>query len=127
MSAPGPRPASTSCCGIEGALSGDLRGMIRRREKQQGAGMDWTTLLFSFHGRLNRGKYWLAVLIYVAVWTSFVAGPLICLGGFDTDNLLSFAGAGRMIGFVGFLVFAFRAWSCLAIGVTRLPDRVTTG
>ena len=36
--------------------------------------MDWTTLLFSFKGRINRGKYWLAVLIYMAVWTAFIAG-----------------------------------------------------
>ena len=27
--------------------------------------MDWTTLLFSFNGRINRGKYWLALLIYL--------------------------------------------------------------
>ena len=43
--------------------------------------MDWTTLLFSFNGRINRGKYWLAVLIYMAVWTTFIAGSLIWLGG----------------------------------------------
>ena len=36
--------------------------------------MDWTTLLFSFNGRINRAKYWLAVLIYVVVWTAFIAG-----------------------------------------------------
>ena len=29
--------------------------------------MDWTSLLFSFHGRINRAKYWLIILIYVIV------------------------------------------------------------
>ena len=26
--------------------------------------MDWGQLFFKFNGRINRGKYWLAVLIY---------------------------------------------------------------
>ena len=56
--------------------------------------MDWTTLLFSFNGRINRGKYWLAVLIYMVVWTTFIAGSLIWLGGLNFDNLLRLAGAG---------------------------------
>ena len=51
--------------------------------------MDWTTLLFSFNGRINRGKYWLAVLIYFAVWTTFIALCLIWLGGANVNNLLS--------------------------------------
>ena len=88
--------------------------------------MDSTTL-FSFNGRINRGKYWLAVLIYVAVWTSFVAGSLVWLGGLDIDNLLSFAGAGLTIWFVGFILFIALAWSGLAVGVKRLHDRDKSG
>ena len=70
--------------------------------------MDWTTLLFSFNGRINRGKYWLAVLIYMAVWTTFIAVILIWLGGLNIDNLLSFAGAALLIWLIGIHPFHCR-------------------
>jgi uncharacterized membrane protein YhaH (DUF805 family) len=59
--------------------------------------MDWTTLLFSFNGRINRGKYWLAVLIYIVVWTAFFVSIIAWLGGLNVDNLWSFAGKGLLI------------------------------
>jgi uncharacterized membrane protein YhaH (DUF805 family) len=38
--------------------------------------MNLATLLFSFQGRLNRAKYWLATLIFLAVPSvCFVIGP----------------------------------------------------
>jgi uncharacterized membrane protein YhaH (DUF805 family) len=89
--------------------------------------MDWTTLLFSFNGRINRGKYWLAALIYVAVWTTFIAGSLVWLGGLDLDNLFSLAGAGLTIWLVGFILFILLTWSGLAVGVKRLHDRDKSG
>src|SRR3954452_21897069 len=89
--------------------------------------MDWTTLLFSFTGRINRGKYWLAALIYVAGWTTFIAVSLVWLGGLDIDNLLSFAGAALLIWLIGFILLILGAWSGLAIGVKRLHDRDKSG
>jgi uncharacterized membrane protein YhaH (DUF805 family) len=89
--------------------------------------MDWTTLLFSFTGRINRSKYWLALLIYTAVWTSFIAASLVWLGGLDLDNLFSLAGAGLMIWLVGFLLFIVLTWSGLAVGIKRLHDRDKSG
>jgi uncharacterized membrane protein YhaH (DUF805 family) len=89
--------------------------------------MDWTTLLFSFHGRINRGKYWLAVLIYIVVWVVFVAGCLIWLGGINIDNLFSLAGAGLLIWLAGFFLFVMAMWSGVAVGVKRLHDRDKTG
>jgi uncharacterized membrane protein YhaH (DUF805 family) len=89
--------------------------------------MNWTTLLFSFNGRINRGKYWLAVLIYLAVWTTFIAGSLVWLGGLNFDNLLSLAGAGLMIWLIGFILFVAGTWSSLAVGVKRLHDRDKSG
>jgi uncharacterized membrane protein YhaH (DUF805 family) len=89
--------------------------------------MDWTTLLFSFNGRINRGKYWLAVLIYMAVWTTFIAGSLVWLGGLNFDNLLSLAGAGLMIWLIGFILLVAGTWSGLAVGVKRLHDRDKSG
>lgn len=89
--------------------------------------MDWTTLLFGFNGRINRGKYWLAVLIYMAVWTTFIAGSLVWLGGLNFDNLLSLAGAGLMIWLIGFILLVAGTWSGLAVGVKRLHDRDKSG
>ena len=89
--------------------------------------MDWTTLLFSFTGRINRGKYWLAVLIYMVVWTAFIAGSLIWLGGLNFDNLLRLAGAGLLIWLIGFILLVVGTWSGLAVGVKRLHDRDKSG
>jgi uncharacterized membrane protein YhaH (DUF805 family) len=89
--------------------------------------MDWTTLLFGFTGRINRGKYWLAALIYMAAWTTFIACSLVWLGGLNIDNLLSFAGAGLMIWLIGFILFIAGTWSGLAVGIKRLHDRDKSG
>jgi uncharacterized membrane protein YhaH (DUF805 family) len=89
--------------------------------------MDWTTLLFSFNGRINRGKYWLSVLIYMMVWTVFIAGSLGWLGAKGIDNLLSFAGAALLIWLVGFILLILGTWSGLAVGVKRLHDRKKSG
>src|SRR3954453_527657 len=89
--------------------------------------MDWMTLLFSFTGRINRGKYWLAALIYVAVWTTFIAVSLVWLGGLNIDNLLSFAGAALLIWLVGLMLLFLGTWSGLAVGVKRLHDRDKSG
>jgi uncharacterized membrane protein YhaH (DUF805 family) len=89
--------------------------------------MDWTTLLFSFSGRINRGKYWLAVLIYVVVWIVFVAAVFMWIGGMNIDNLFSFAGTGLLIWLIGFILFVAGIWSGLAVGIKRLHDRDKSG
>jgi uncharacterized membrane protein YhaH (DUF805 family) len=89
--------------------------------------MDGTALLFSFQGRINRGKYWLAVLIYLAVWTTFVAVAVAWIGGIDLDNLLSIAGAGLLLWIIAFVLFIAVTWSSVAVGVKRLHDRGKSG
>jgi uncharacterized membrane protein YhaH (DUF805 family) len=89
--------------------------------------MDWTTLLFSFNGRINRAKYWLAVLIYLVVWTAFIALCLMWLGGSSIDNLFSVAGAVLLIWLIGFILLIVGIWSGLAVGVKRLHDRDKSG
>jgi uncharacterized membrane protein YhaH (DUF805 family) len=89
--------------------------------------MDWTTLLFSFNGRINRGKYWLAVLIYIAMWSTFIALCLIWLGGANIDNLLSFAGTALLLWLIGLLLLLAGIWSGLAVGAKRLHDRDKSG
>src|ERR1700710_2394160 len=89
--------------------------------------MDWTTLLFSFNGRINRGKYWFAVLIYMAAWTTFIAGSLVWLGGLNVDNLMNFAGAALLIWLIGLVLLVLGTWSGFAIGIKRLHDRDKSG
>ena len=89
--------------------------------------MDWTTLLFSFRGRINRGKYWLAALIYMAVWIVFIAAIFMWIGKLDFENLFSIAGGALLLWLIGFILFIAGAWSGLAVGVKRLHDRDKSG
>lgn len=94
---------------------------------RMGAGMDWTTLLFSFNGRINRGKYWLAILIYSVIWIAFIAAVLIWLGGFNTENLFTLAGAGLAIWLAAMILIVAGTWSGFATGIKRLHDRGKSG
>jgi uncharacterized membrane protein YhaH (DUF805 family) len=89
--------------------------------------MDLTTLLFSFNGRINRGKYWLAILIYSIAWIVFIAVAVSWLGGVNPDNLLSLAGGALGIWAVALLLVAAGTWSGLATGIKRLHDRDKSG
>lgn len=89
--------------------------------------MDWTTLFFSFRGRLNRGKYWLAVLTYMIAWGAFYLGIMIWLGGLTTDNLFRDTGTAILIILIGAILFVAAVWSGLAVGVKRLHDREKSG
>lgn len=76
--------------------------------------MNLFNLLFSFRGRINRAKYWLAVLIYViylsilwsiAFWQELEGGAFVALA-----------------------VFALPIWvSGFVVGIKRLHDRDKSG
>jgi uncharacterized membrane protein YhaH (DUF805 family) len=89
--------------------------------------MNWTWLLFGFGGRINRGKYWLAVLVYCVVWIVFAIAAFAWLGGVDTDNLFSIAGAGLAIWVAIIALIIAGTWSGLATGIKRLHDRDKSG
>lgn len=80
--------------------------------------MDLSTLLFSFQGRANRAKYWLAVLIY------FVTAIILALFGFVTSHTL---GLGLIYGIVGTIVYIGMLVSGVAVGIKRLHDRAKSG
>ena len=76
--------------------------------------MNFFALLFSFRGRINRAKYWLAVLIYViylgilasiAYWHELEGGAFVALA------------------FLGLPVWV----SGFAVGIKRLHDRDKSG
>jgi uncharacterized membrane protein YhaH (DUF805 family) len=76
--------------------------------------MDWGHLLFRFNGRINRGKYWLAVLVFCAVYV------VLAVLGYLTDQNAIYQAINGMLSIVIFI-------SSLAVGVKRLHDRAKSG
>jgi uncharacterized membrane protein YhaH (DUF805 family) len=76
--------------------------------------MDWGHLFFKFNGRINRAKFWIAMLIYVAI------NIVLAIIGLATDQSGVFQAINGMLGIVIFI-------SSLAVGVKRLHDRDKSG
>lgn len=85
--------------------------------------MRWRWLFFGFEGRINRAKFWLAMLIYIladiAVEAArFAATRLGAVHDFGYPFLIQTL----------CLAFEFALWvSCLAVGAKRLHDRDKSG
>ena len=77
--------------------------------------MDLGHLLFKFNGRINRGKFWLAVLIYAVVYV-----VLAIIGCAIVPTALCYQAIDGMLSIVIFI-------SSLAVGVKRLHDRAKSG
>ncbi len=75
--------------------------------------IDWQHLLFSFDGRINRGKFWLgAIGLYAVPWILW---------------LIAFAiGSSVLYTLVGILTLLV-IWPALAISVKRWHDRDKSG
>jgi uncharacterized membrane protein YhaH (DUF805 family) len=83
--------------------------------------MDWKTLLFTFDGRINRGKYWLGVLFIVLL---YIAAAIVF------SILYAAAGetAGMVVGgVVAFAAFIAAIWMTFGIVIKRLHDREKPG
>lgn len=80
--------------------------------------MDWMWLFFGFDGRINRAKWWLAVLVFfvVILLVSFAILPLL---GVSLMTMGSTTG-GVFISLILTLIFAY-PWT--AVMVKRLKDR----
>jgi uncharacterized membrane protein YhaH (DUF805 family) len=76
--------------------------------------MDWGQLFFKFNGRINRAKFWIAVLIYTAI------NIVMAILGYVSDDNAIFQAVNGMLGIVIFI-------SSLAVGVKRLHDRNKSG
>jgi len=72
--------------------------------------MDWQWLFFSFHGRINRAKYWLTALIF------FIAGLIMAAIGYALGQNM----ASQIVGGAFELVIFI---SGLAVVSKRLHDR----
>ena len=94
-----------------------------------------TALLFTFTGRINRAKYWLAVVIYLAITILLIAIGLIMFG----DSLLAIddeaadeIAAGLLSRGVGFTLIVLVVYipmviSGFMVGIKRLHDRDKSG
>lgn len=88
-------------------------------------------LLFSYQGRINRAKYWLALVIYAVIFIVLVALGFIMLGngilalsGDDAEGLV--AGLiSKGIGFflIALIVMIVMTVSGVFVGIKRLHDR----
>jgi uncharacterized membrane protein YhaH (DUF805 family) len=98
-------------------------------------------LFFGFSGRINRGKYWLAVVIWILIWIVAIGAFLLWgLAIFDRnlqdgslpspDDFDAFWRMVRDYSVLSLIIFVFLivSWvSALAIGVKRLHDRDRSG
>src|SRR3954471_4450300 len=99
-------------------------------------------LLFGFSGRINRGKYWLAVVLWLVFWA--IALPACLLAGFyilgtnlvdgelpsGSDWLEKYVrmAADYVVLFIIFGTLMAVSWiSAFAIGIKRLHDRNKNG
>jgi uncharacterized membrane protein YhaH (DUF805 family) len=82
--------------------------------------MDLKVLLFSFDGRINRARYWLAFGLWLAVWCAAVV--IAFLLGALFGSSLSFLVMGLMV-----ILGLFGIISSIAVGVKRLHDRGKSG
>jgi uncharacterized membrane protein YhaH (DUF805 family) len=99
-------------------------------------------LLFGFGGRINGGKYWLAVVLWVVFWV--IALPVCLLAGFailgtnvvdgqlpsGDDWLEKYVrmAVDYVVLFIIFLALVSVSWiSAFAIGIKRLHDRSKNG
>jgi uncharacterized membrane protein YhaH (DUF805 family) len=93
-------------------------------------------LLFSYQGRINRGKYWLAVLIYVAISVVITGLGFIMLGNGILELADESADEGIIVGLlskgIGFFLLVLVVYipmivSGIFVGIKRLHDRDKSG
>src|SRR5215213_8769725 len=76
--------------------------------------MNWGHLFFNFSGRINRAKYWIAMLVYSAIYI------VLTVAGYATGNGAIYQAVNGMLNIVILI-------SSLAVGVKRLHDRNKSG
>lgn len=87
--------------------------------------------LLSPQGRINRGKYWLASLIYVVVVgivSILMAALWAIIPGDAVDGNYSVSGINAVPYIIlGLGTFGFLVWSGICVGIKRCHDRERSG
>jgi uncharacterized membrane protein YhaH (DUF805 family) len=97
--------------------------------------MNFVSVLFSFHGRINRAKYWLASLFWTAVaivvggvMIGLLAKDIMALGADPSGEQIVRLVLSYGLGFVLILLLGLvMLISSVAIGIKRLHDRDQSG
>src|SRR4051812_42804794 len=107
--------------------------------------MDWAWYLFSFEGRINRAKYWLAgltIAAFMLLFTALAIGAGMASGGagasfgFDLDDIFSVLDPAtwRALAFVDLPMLLVKVpgtvlflWIFVATTIKRLHDRDKSG
>ncbi len=76
--------------------------------------MDFGSLLISFSGRINRAKFWAAILIYVIIYVVLFVLALAL-------------GQGTIMQILGVIIGILLFISGIAVGIKRLHDRNKSG
>jgi len=92
-------------------------------------------LLFSYSGRINRAKYWLAMAIYFGIGVVIAGAFFIMLGNSileladDADDGVIFGLLSKGIGFflVALVIYIPLIVSSVFVGIKRLHDRDKSG
>ncbi len=79
--------------------------------------MDWGTLFFSFSGRINRAKFWIASLKLMIVFMLSISVAYFAMLTTDSDAIALLIALPVFIVVVGIVI------SGLAVGAKRLHDR----
>jgi uncharacterized membrane protein YhaH (DUF805 family) len=113
--------------------------------------MDWNWYLFSFQGRINRARYWLAMLVCAGwmvftIWMLVLVLELLSRAGLLADQPKSFhfgveevfslldpatyrsASRGELVAIAGYLIgLPILLWIYLSTSIKRLHDRDRSG
>ncbi len=113
--------------------------------------MDWNWYLFSFHGRINRAKYWLAMLVCLGwmvftIWMLVLVIELLSRAGllaeqpkyfhFGVEDVFTLldpatyrtASRGELVAIIGYLIgLPILLWIYFAASIKRLHDRDRSG
>ena len=90
------------------------------------------TLLFSAQGRINRGKFWLAILYFAGIALLFGIGTAVLKmmipGSVADDGTIDMSGP-AMIPYAALLILfvVVSVWGGLCIGIKRYHDRGKSG
>ncbi len=79
--------------------------------------MDWGTLFFSFSGRINRAKFWIATLVLFLAFLLSISVAYFVMLMIDSDAMALLIVVPVFIIVVGVLISGF------AVGAKRLHDR----
>lgn len=80
--------------------------------------MSWNELFFSYRGRINRAKYWIAIGIYFAV--------SLGLGGLGM-GLARTTGVNLAVSVIAVVIYLSMTYSGFVVGIKRLHDRNKSG